>query len=88
MATSAVTRVDPAELTPDRLRAAVREAMTMGDGAQRVADGFARPGGPAAAAVEGVLAPRGAGGQRSWCRHRKHGRRSGVGVGRHVEAHR
>ncbi len=49
--------VAPDALTPDALRAAVRQAMTMGEGARRVAEGFARAGGaPAAAdAVEGLL---------------------------------
>lgn len=44
------TRLPAQRLRPDRLRAKVREAMTMGSGARRVADGFAAAGGPAAAA--------------------------------------
>jgi UDP:flavonoid glycosyltransferase YjiC (YdhE family) len=36
-------------LRPDRLRAKVREAMTMTAGARRVAEGFAVAGGPTAA---------------------------------------
>lgn len=39
------TRLPAAKLTPKRLRAKVSEAMTMTDGAQRVADGFAATGG-------------------------------------------
>jgi UDP:flavonoid glycosyltransferase YjiC (YdhE family) len=54
------TRVLPAELDPASLRAAVREAMAMRAGAQRVAAGFARAGGPPAAAeaLEALLAGR------------------------------
>ena len=48
---AAGTRLPARRLRPDRLRAAVREAMTCGTGARRVADGFARAGGPAAAAT-------------------------------------
>jgi MGT family glycosyltransferase len=44
------TRLPARRLTPDRLRAKVRQAMTKHDGARRVADGFAAAGGPAAAA--------------------------------------
>jgi len=44
------TRLPVSRLRPDRLRAKVREAMTMGDGARRVAEGFAAAGGPTAAA--------------------------------------
>jgi UDP:flavonoid glycosyltransferase YjiC (YdhE family) len=63
------TRVLPGELDAASLRAAVREAMTMRAGAERIAAGFARAGGPAAAAgaLEALLpggaeaAPDGAG---------------------------
>lgn len=41
------TRLPASRLTPRRLRAKVREAMTMVDGARRVADGFAATGGVA-----------------------------------------
>ncbi|MDT7794535.1 MAG: hypothetical protein QOD59_3976 [Mycobacterium sp.] len=41
------TRLPAKKLSPDRLRAKVREAMAMGDGARRVADGFAATGGVA-----------------------------------------
>jgi MGT family glycosyltransferase len=44
------TRLAAWRLSPDRLRAKVREAMTKRDGAGRVADGFAAAGGPTAAA--------------------------------------
>jgi MGT family glycosyltransferase len=44
------TRLAARRLSPDRLRAKVREAMTKRDGAGRVADGFAAAGGPTAAA--------------------------------------
>lgn len=44
------TRLPARRLTPDRLRAKIREAMSRGQGAKRVADGFAATGGPAAAA--------------------------------------
>jgi MGT family glycosyltransferase len=44
------TRVLPDALTPGALRSAIHEAMTMRAGAQRVAAGFARAGGPPAAA--------------------------------------
>jgi MGT family glycosyltransferase len=44
------TRLPARRLSPDRLRAKVREAMTKRDGAQRVADGFVATGGPTAAA--------------------------------------
>ncbi len=51
------TRLPARRLNPDRLRAKIREAMTKGPGANRVADGFAATGGPAAAAdaIEGLL---------------------------------
>ena len=41
------TRLPAKKLSPPRLRAKVREAMTMTDGAKRVAAGFAATGGPA-----------------------------------------
>jgi MGT family glycosyltransferase len=44
------THVAPDALTPDALRSAIRDAMTMRAGAERVAAGFAEAGGPAAAA--------------------------------------
>jgi MGT family glycosyltransferase len=52
------TRLPARRLSPDRLRAKVREAMTKRDGAQRVADGFAATGGPTAGAdaIETLLA--------------------------------
>jgi len=43
-------RLPAPRLSPERLRQAVREAMSRRDGAQRLADAFARAGGPAAAA--------------------------------------
>jgi MGT family glycosyltransferase len=43
-------RLPAARLSPERLRLAVREAMSRRDGAERLADVFARAGGPAAAA--------------------------------------
>lgn len=51
------TRLPAPRLSPDWLRTAVLAAMTMADGARRVADGFAATGGPAAAtdAVEGLV---------------------------------
>ena len=51
------TRLPARRLTPDRLRAKIREAMTKREGAGRVADGFAATGGPAAAAeaIDGLL---------------------------------
>ena len=54
-------RLPSGQLTPDRLRVAVREAMTMRDGAQRVAAGYEAAGGAAAAAavIEGRLLRRG-----------------------------
>lgn len=54
------TRLPAARLTAARLRVAVREAMTMADGAQRVADGFAATGGVARGAdlIEQRLLPR------------------------------
>jgi Glycosyltransferase family 28 C-terminal domain len=59
------TRLPARRLTPDRLRAKIREAMTKRVGANRVADGFAATGGPttAAEAIEELspcaAAPRG-----------------------------
>jgi UDP:flavonoid glycosyltransferase YjiC (YdhE family) len=52
------TRVLPDELGPASLGAAVRQAMTMSAGAQRIAAGFARAGGAEAAAdgLESLLA--------------------------------
>jgi MGT family glycosyltransferase len=52
------TRLPARRLTPERLRAKIREAMTKRDGADRVADGFAATGGPttAAHAIEELLA--------------------------------
>jgi MGT family glycosyltransferase len=47
------TRLAAARLSPDRLRAKIREAMTCSDGARRVAAGFDAAGG-AAAAVDAV----------------------------------
>jgi MGT family glycosyltransferase len=44
------TRVPRRKLGPERLRSAVREAMTRGDGARRVAEGYRATGGVAAAA--------------------------------------
>jgi MGT family glycosyltransferase len=44
------TRLPAYRLSAERLRERVRQAMTMGAGAQRVADGFAAAGGPVAAA--------------------------------------
>lgn len=41
------TRLPAKKLSPERLRVKVREAMTMTDGARRVADGFAATGGVA-----------------------------------------
>jgi MGT family glycosyltransferase len=51
------TRLPARRLTPERLRAKIREAMTKREGAQRVAEGFAATGGPAAgaAAIEELL---------------------------------
>lgn len=51
------TRLPAARLRPDRLRAAVREAMNRRAGAERIAAAFARAGGPGAAAdaLEGLL---------------------------------
>jgi MGT family glycosyltransferase len=51
------TRVPARRLSPARLRAAVREAMTRRAGAERVAAAYRRAGGPAAAAdaCEGLL---------------------------------
>jgi MGT family glycosyltransferase len=56
-AARAGTQVLPGALTPASLRTAIRDAMSMGAGAQRVAAGFARAGGaPAAAeALESLL---------------------------------
>ena len=51
------TRLPATRLRPDRLRAAVREAMGRRAGAERLASAFARAGGPGAAAdaLEGLL---------------------------------
>jgi UDP:flavonoid glycosyltransferase YjiC (YdhE family) len=51
------TRLTASRLRPDRLRAGVRRAMEMGDGARRVAAGFAAAGGATAGAdtLEGLL---------------------------------
>jgi MGT family glycosyltransferase len=56
-AVGAGTQVPPDALTPEALRSAIHEAMTMRAGAQRAATGFARAGGaPAAAdALESLL---------------------------------
>lgn len=43
-------RLHPRRLSPERLRAAVREAMTMADGARRVREGYTAAGGPTRAA--------------------------------------
>lgn len=51
-AVGAGTHVMPNDLTPDKLREAVREAMGMRAGAQRVSDAFAQAGGATAAANE------------------------------------
>ena len=60
VAVGAGSSVAPDGLTPEALRAAVREAMGRRAGAQRVAEGFARAGGARAAAdaVEELLAAR------------------------------
>ena len=57
VAAGAGTCVLPHELNPDSLRAAVREAMGMTAGAERIAEGFARAGGALAAAdaIEAVV---------------------------------
>lgn len=47
---NAGTRLPARKLTPERLRAHVRLAMTKRDGAQRVADGYRKTGGPQTAA--------------------------------------
>jgi MGT family glycosyltransferase len=44
------TRLPAKRLRPDRLRAKVREAMRLGDGARRIQEAFAAAGGPSAAA--------------------------------------
>jgi UDP:flavonoid glycosyltransferase YjiC (YdhE family) len=44
------TRLPANRLTTERLRDKVRQAMTCGDGARRVAEAFAAAGGPPAAA--------------------------------------
>jgi UDP:flavonoid glycosyltransferase YjiC (YdhE family) len=51
------TRLPASRLRPDRLQAAVREAMTKKAGAERIASAFAAAGGPKAAAdaLEGLL---------------------------------
>jgi MGT family glycosyltransferase len=53
------TMVPRTKLSPERLRAAVREARGRSDGAARVAEGFRAAGGPARAVelLEGLLAP-------------------------------
>jgi len=58
-ATRSGTQVMPDVLTPETLRAAIKQAMTLRAGAQRVAAGFRRAGGaPSAAnALEMLLAP-------------------------------
>jgi MGT family glycosyltransferase len=57
------TRLPVRRLSAERLSAKVREAMTKGAGARRVADGFAAAGGPVAAAdaVEALAVGRSAG---------------------------
>ena len=57
------TRLPAARLRPDRLRAAVREAMSKKAGAERMAAAFAGAGGPQAAAdaLDGLLRERGSG---------------------------
>jgi UDP:flavonoid glycosyltransferase YjiC (YdhE family) len=59
-AINAGTRVLPEALSPTALRDAIDEAITMRAGAQRVAAGFARAGGPPAAAdaLESLLTTR------------------------------
>lgn len=56
------TRLPATRLSPDRLRAAVREAMTKKTGADRLAAAFTAAGGPKGAAdeLEGLLRDRGA----------------------------
>jgi MGT family glycosyltransferase len=44
------SRLPASRLSPDRLRAKVREAMTMREGARRIQEAFAAAGGPPAAA--------------------------------------
>ena len=44
------SRLPASRLRPDRLRAKVREAMTMTEGAKRIREAFAATGGPPAAA--------------------------------------
>ncbi|PZR67703.1 MAG: hypothetical protein DLM63_06025 [Solirubrobacterales bacterium] len=60
-ATRSGTQVMPDALTPETLRAAIKQAMTLRPGAQQVASGFRRAGGaPAAAnALETLLAREG-----------------------------
>ncbi len=55
------TRLPAARLRPDRLRSAVREAMSKKAGAERIAGAFARVGGPRAAAdaLDGLMHGRG-----------------------------
>ncbi len=57
VAVGAGTQVSPGELDPPTLRAAIRDAMLLRAGAQRIAEGFARAGGAPAAAdeLEGLL---------------------------------
>jgi len=50
------SRLPASRLRPDRLRAKVREAMTMTEGAKRIREAFAATGGPPAAA--GILQAR------------------------------
>ena len=59
IAAGAGTAVLPDQLNPAALRSAIRQAMTMRPGAERVAAGFARAGGATAAAdaLETLLAP-------------------------------
>jgi MGT family glycosyltransferase len=63
VAAGAGTQILREELTPEALRAAIHEAMTMRAGAERVAAGFGRAGGaPAAAdALESLLVPQSSG---------------------------
>ena len=58
-AARAGSRLPSGRLSPARLRAKVLEAMAMRDGARAVADGYARAGGPGAAAdaLESLVHP-------------------------------
>ena len=60
VAADAGVRLRPAKLTPESLRAAVREAIGKADGARRVAAGYVAAGGAAAGveALEGLLPAR------------------------------